>query len=290
MPATAKVEARQQSVMAAPENAEDETRVVVDAGHERLVLVATELYALAGDDLEQAVRADLVNTWGKDPATMKFEKLEVAPLRAVAVTPPAGDGKQEANLALGVYVGNTDGTVQFLAFYVNPAAAKDMAAVQSLARKIAATVDAGSKSLFVAAGPRTFPGIGGEQLGLTVPAGFTASLQDGPDFAVCHVLKLAPLGQAPARCGIYVGGHPAFLFRKTNDPLQKVDDLKGKLFGENVDWKVWSKDGLFTCEVIMPYPNGKTGAIHVFCSAGSQEQMAAMRAVAESLRVEAVKK
>src|SRR5512136_940564 len=52
MPAAARVEPRQRSIMSAAESGEEETRVVLDAGPERLVLLASELFARFEGDLE----------------------------------------------------------------------------------------------------------------------------------------------------------------------------------------------------------------------------------------------
>jgi hypothetical protein len=291
MPAAAKMERRGHGVMAAPEANEDETRIVVDAGNERLVLMTYELYALSGGDLEKAVRADIADTWGKEAATVKLEKFDsAAPLAAVAVIPPRPDGKREANLVFALYVGSADGTVQYLAFYVNPVGAKDIAGVTALARKIAASVTSGDRKLSWKAGLRSFPGVGRERLVLTVPEGFVAGIQEGPDFWIYRVRKLAPLGKPPMGCSIYLGGHPSYQYRQADEAPEKVMPLKGKLLGQAVEWQTWSQGGQTTTEGIVPYPKGKGMAVHVFCSAGSEAEATALRTMAETLQVEEGKK
>ena len=52
-------------IMAAPESAEHETRVVFDAGDERLVLMANEAFAFAGDDFEKEVKEWVARWAGK---------------------------------------------------------------------------------------------------------------------------------------------------------------------------------------------------------------------------------
>jgi hypothetical protein len=163
--------------MAAATPDEEESRVVVDAGKERLVVMAYELYALSGGNLEEAARADVADSWGKEAAGVKLEKLTVAPpLTAVALVPPRQDRQRDANLVLGLFVGNGDGTVQYLAFYANPAGAGDGAGAAALCRKIAATVRAGSRRLSRKSGPRSFPGIGNDRLVITAPEGFVTSV------------------------------------------------------------------------------------------------------------------
>lgn len=117
LPRGARLEARGHSLMAAPESAQHETRVVIDAGadagaalkRERLVVMSYELFATAGPDLLLAVRKDL----GDDQPQPAVEAMSVASpeLRAVAVTPASLDKTREAIPVLGVYVAQADGTV-----------------------------------------------------------------------------------------------------------------------------------------------------------------------------------
>lgn len=56
VPQGAEARARPHEIMSAPESEERETRVVFDAGPERLVLMVHETFAFAGGDLEKDVR------------------------------------------------------------------------------------------------------------------------------------------------------------------------------------------------------------------------------------------
>ncbi|MBN1420439.1 MAG: hypothetical protein JXP34_16800 [Planctomycetes bacterium] len=287
MPESAKVEPRGYELAAAPAPEEDETRIVVDAGKERLVLMAYELYALAGGDLENAARADVEGAWGEKAATVELERLDVGPgLGAVAVIPPPPDGKGEANLVLAVYVGSADGTVQYLAFYVNPAGAEDVVGVTALCRKVACSVVAGSRKLVRSAGPRRFSGLGEPGFVITVPEGFVTSTQRGPDFRVHRLRKLIPLGTPPLTCGFYLGGHPTYLYAQADEPPEKVTSLTGRLLGKKVMWKTWTTSGRTTIEGIVPHPKGKWMAVHAFGSAGSQKEAEALRAIVETLQWE----
>jgi len=89
MPKNAKVEARGRSIMAALEAVTEETRVVLNAGKERLVLMAWEMFALAGDDLAKAVRADIAS-WGDQAKGAQVEPLVVPkPLADARLVLPA---------------------------------------------------------------------------------------------------------------------------------------------------------------------------------------------------------
>ena len=221
---------------------------------------------------------------------MKLEKFAVAPpLDAVALIPPRPDGKREANLVLALYVGSEDGTVQYLAFFVNPAGTKDVAGATALAKTIAASVSAGSRKLSRKAGSRSFPGVDEDRLVIKVPEGFVASIQEGPDFGVYRLRKLAPLGKPALACSIYLGGHPSYQYRQAEERPDIVTSLKGKLLGQEVTWQNWSQAGRTTTEAIVLHPKGKGMAVHVFCSACSQEEVTTLRTMAETLRVDDAK-
>ena len=65
MPGGSKKEGRPSLIMAAQQPEEHETRVIFDAGHERLVLMAHESFALAGDDFEKDVKEWVAKWTGK---------------------------------------------------------------------------------------------------------------------------------------------------------------------------------------------------------------------------------
>jgi hypothetical protein len=66
-----------------------------------------------------------------------------------------------------------------------------------------------------------------------------------------------------------------------------VIPIKGRLLGRAAEWKEWLAVDGTVCEAIVPYPKGEGLSMHVFCSAGSLAEVKALRAVAETLRVEA---
>ncbi len=120
MPAEARLEARRASIMAAPTAAADESRVVLDAGPERLVLMANELFALAGPRLEETVKKEAAEQWSGKDASFSVERLAVKGLQVFALLPSALKVRGDAALVLAAYVGSPDGTVQLLRLFVNP--------------------------------------------------------------------------------------------------------------------------------------------------------------------------
>jgi hypothetical protein len=252
LPASARLEARRRSIMAAPESGQDESRVVLEAGREKLVIMVYELFALAGDDLEASVKKTVKQQKGGE---LTVQKLAARGLQTVAVTLAKPDVTAEAVLILSQYTALSDRTVQLLNFYVNPEAAKDVAGCRSLAKRIAATVAAGKAPLMSKAGVRALKGLDGSELKITVPDGWVATTQPGPDFVVHRLRKLTLLSENTEGIGVYLGGHPSYQHRQRGLDAKSVKQSPGTLLGKKVVWQEWSlspKDSSRTAEAIVP--------------------------------------
>lgn len=277
LPVTMKVIPRRASIMSAESSGEDETRGVLDAGKARFVMMAYELYALAGADPKATIEADFKSAgYTGTLAPLALPK----PLVGYGHTPATVTKDKEANLAYAAWIVNGDGTLQFLAFYVNKDGAadpKDAASWSALASKVTATLAGGKRALASKAGDRALEG-----LAITVPDGWVMAAQPGPDFAVYHLRKLVPLGSKMPTCGIYLGHHASPQYAQQD---AKVTPTKspGTLFGAKVEWMTWSANGRWTTEVLGKHPAGPD-TVHVFCSAGSEPELADLRKLAATLR------
>ncbi|HOX42563.1 MAG TPA: hypothetical protein PK668_03145 [Myxococcota bacterium] len=287
VPKGMRLEARQASIMAAPEAGEDESRLVLDHQGVRLVVMVYELYARVEGDLLGAVRADVSAGWGAQAKDCKLEALAVGkPLAAVANTPPRPTGAGPANLVLGVYVRHGDGLAQYLAFYVSPEGVPAAEGWIALARRMAATLGQGRRALSLTAGERRLRGLDGGFLVIRTPAGTSQSTQQGPDFLVHHLRLVAPLGTVGASCGLYQGGHPSYQHRQTGLPEGQVEQHKGTLLGQEVSWQRWQREGRHMLEGIVPMPGSNGLNVHAFCGAPTAAELEPLRAMLEGLRFE----
>lgn len=242
LPKKAKLEPRQVSIMAAQESAEEESRVVLEAGQEKLVLMAHELFALAGDDLENAVRA-YVSDWSVD-SDVEFEVKPVGKpgFRMFGVTPSSLDTNDETVFTQGFFTGHTDGTTQYLAFYLNQEAAKDLEGCRALILQIADTIQIGKlKELERDAGTRNLAPLFDEpRFQITVPHGYVATVQPGPDFVVRRIRKLVPLGRQSPSIVIYCGGHPSFHYLRHPEAENEMEKVEAPLLNTSIEWVRWS--------------------------------------------------
>ncbi|WP_437529620.1 hypothetical protein WME79_48105 [Sorangium sp. So ce726] len=306
LPEGARIEARARSVMAAAEPDEEETRVVLDAGDERFVLMAHELFALGGKDPEGGVRAAMAADFPGGSATAEPLRLADEQLKAWAVFPGSANRGSVAIPVLGMYVLHPDGFVQRLAFYVNPPAAKDAAGCSALAagaadlpeargelprctafaRAIAATLSAGARRIDAGGGERSIKGQGSEDSFLVkVPAGASTTVQRGPDFTVHRVRLPVELGASQSAIGIYVGGHPSFQYNQ-NEAKVSPTPRPGKVFGKAMSWQVWPMSPTrVMAEAMLPHPKIKGLMVHLFAGAADDKALAPLLDVAASLRV-----
>jgi hypothetical protein len=297
LPAGARIEARRASIMAAPEAAQHETRVVLEKGDERLAVMAFEFFALVGPDFEQQARKELGQLKGQGGAPYAIAPLPSGSpkLRAIAATAPSIEPERRMSMVLGAFLGHPDGTVQYVGIFVNPIAGKDLAGCTALAKKMLATLAPGARTLPREAGLRSLDVLAKDnELQATVPAGWVATVQPGPDFIVHHLRKLTNYGTPALAIGVYVGGHPSYQHRQVDGPAPKVTVTKGKLFGKDVEWQQWTrgtgKDAATTQEAIAPLPGAARLNVHVFATVAKPELLKELQPIIATLKLGAKKK
>jgi hypothetical protein len=265
--------------MGAPKSDQHETRVVCDAGQERLVLMAHELFAFAGDDFEKDVKGWVAQWRGK----YKVEPcpLLVKALKAVAVIPvndPDHSRSDDATFLAGIFVESGDRTIQSLDVYVNAAGEKDLAHARTIAHQILSSVAPGKKALRLEAGERRLSANSADlEIAVRVPKDTVATTQVGADFLVHRLITLGRLGADSGSILIYVGGAPDY------QPGPKKGD--GILVGKKVEWHSWpGGQGLQTlCE--LPIPGDHHDYAHIIIQAPNDAHLRSLRVAAESMKL-----
>jgi hypothetical protein len=226
IPATAVSRTMQNGIMSAPEADQEQTRVVIDAGKQRMVLMVYELFERAGADFNAEVKAEA----GRLPLKVAVQNWPLSSsLRAAAYFPEVPTQDREANLVMGVFVAQPDGSVQNLMWYANPFGAKPSAGALLLAKSMAKTIAPGARTLTVAAGERELSNYSqAKSVFIRVPEGYAVTAQRGPDFIVHHIRKMTAFGSPGASMGVYLGDHPQ------NREGDKKD--MSLLFGKQVAW------------------------------------------------------
>ncbi|HEX7901535.1 MAG TPA: hypothetical protein VF950_27495 [Planctomycetota bacterium] len=283
-PAGAVLEPRSRGLMSAPEADERETRVVWTSGARKFVIMAYEQLETAGDDLVNDVRG-VVKTWEGKFTVAPFD---LKGLRACSIAPAEIDPAQDAVFLLGLFTAREDRTVQHVAIYANPEAAKDLAGAAALAKKIAESVAPGKRELAVAAGRRVLHEVEGRKLTIELSEGFVLTTQKGPDFKVASLVRLVPLGRPRPLIGVYVGGHPRFHHERADPPVQVAEEA-GKCLEKDVQWQLWKGVDAHFAEAILPLPDSRERLLHVFASGPDAAGLKALRAALPTLKLEPAK-
>lgn len=283
LPEGFRVEARKVDIMAAQVPPANETRVVLDQGDKRLVLMVYELFRTAGPDFAE-VLARTEQASGTAP-TVRYDRVVDRPsFRVHQSDAPPERVDEEAFLVTAAWVVSADGTVQYLAAYANPAAAAEMPQVQTLFGRALKTLEPGPRKVEVGGRlQRLSLWSDSHEATVRLPEGWAYSLQPGPDFLVHRLQKLVPYGTPSTAISFYVGGHPGYWYRQLGLEAQKGS---GRLVGVESDWFSSSDEGRLLRESIRPAPevDGDT-MFHVILSGPTDEELKAAQEIVETMAV-----
>lgn len=290
LPEGARSQARPHDIMGAPHPIQQEDRVVFDLGKQRFVVMVYELFARPGDDFLGVVTRIAERSGKAAGVQVAVQPLNMGrgDLRVAVTTPSQLQSDREAIHIMTAYVASPDETVQKLSFYINPPALAGSEAWTALSRRIAGSISTGNRQLDTSAGERQLS----RNSFLTVPAGYVAYRQEGPDFGVHRIRKLTPLGRPPCEIGIYSGMHPSYLYRQARFSPANIDRVNGMILGKEVEWLLWDKgpEGAADARLCMETIVGKVGeewVSHYFLSAGDETALDELRGIVESARVAA---
>jgi hypothetical protein len=283
MPKGSRVEPRGHSIMGAPQPEEDESRVVVESGREKLVLMAEEAYAMAGKDFRSNVSRFYKQFEEEDKTRYVAmpEAVSKGGLRYVRVT-EEGARKipgEEQQLVAQRIVSTKDGAVQFLSLYANPEAAKDWSGVSALAGQILDSVAPGPRSLNRQG--RTIPISDRNGLSITLPADAATSRERGPDFVVVRCFKLKEFGEPETSLAIYSGGHPDF-----SPTGNKAKKFPASILGQRIEWFESMKGSEHRLDALVPVPGEDWNVLHLFISAPDSAGLEEMKKTAQTLSID----
>jgi hypothetical protein len=235
------------------------SRIQLDAGPQRMVILAYELFARAGNNFEDVVRAKEAAA----PTKMRVEEWKgQSPLRGYVSFPETAQQNDEGSLVMSLYVAPPDGTVQHLVFLANQIVAQDPQGAIRLATSIANTLAVGRRTLNTTAGEyplfsssketmaiamttHSTPAANGPQPGnsvetifVTLPDGFVTTEEVGIDFSINRIRKVTMFGELTPGILVYVGDHPSRIEGVTQDAAI--------LLGKETHWyekTITAKDG-----------------------------------------------
>lgn len=268
----------------------DDSRLVIDAGEERLEIHATELFALAGADFaESATR--VVQGWNRGATEHLVAPIALASgLRGVDVVPATPDRRPTGAFVRGLFVASPDGTVQYLEARANAPGARDFAAADALAARVLRSASAGTRSLVrTAVTCRLTTPNADLTVFAKVPAGIATGLQHETDRSVHRFQPVVALGENAPSLTVTFAKDARYLHDRLNRGIKpKVE--AGTLVGQKVLWHSWSapreaaKQHLEALVTLGTPAHPLTAHVLVLHRGGDQAD--ALRAIAESMIAE----
>jgi hypothetical protein len=243
LPQGASVTPRSTSLMSTQTASEIETRAILDAGGERLVVFATEPFRFSGDLPGDVAR--LVSGWPLPPGQRAYV-LDTPPerpggLSVVAYGFDPLDGSRQAVPIADAFVRTADTAVLHLQLFVSPNALDDPEGLAALALGVLATLAQGPRVLAAGGGPRDLTDLGGTpRVTADAPKGWVAYEERGLSFTVLRLTRMMPLGQSFASVTVYRGSHPSL--RHQELPPQSVTHVDGTLLGGSAEWHHMRQD------------------------------------------------
>lgn len=234
---------RDTSIMSTARSAEIETRALFDAGGERFVVFATELFRYS-EDLPGDV-GRLASDWGLPPGQHAY-LLDTPPQRAGGLSIAAYgfdplDGSRQAVPIADSFLRTADAAVLHLQLYVSPNALDDPQGLAALALGALGTLRPGPRQLDAGGGVRTLADLGGQPRVLVdVPKGWVAYHEHGLSFVVLRLTRMMPLGRSSASVTIYRGGHPSLRHNAVGP--EQVTHADGTLLGVPAQWHQLRED------------------------------------------------
>ena len=283
MPEGAKIEPRKAANIMGPDpSADEESRIVLDAGGERLVLMAQETFQWADKDFKEVLGKRFA-----DCSVTPLPEGKESPASYLLIPKEVSPGQVATGVASACMI-LPDKTVVLLRAYANREACQDLPGCTALAKEILSHAAGANVPLKHEAGTRRIRAMAaGKDVQVDLPAGFILTSQRGPDFWLNYIRPLSPYGTVPGTLLLYQGAHPSSFLKQDNAGAKppEVASVDGTFLGQKTPWMKWTEgagDQVRTCaETIVPC--GDMWNLHLYFSAQKPEEMAACEKIAQGM-------
>jgi hypothetical protein len=283
LPANAKSIPRVADIMAADPNKDMETRIFIEFGDAKLVLMASETFILASDNF-------LTELNKAEPASDDFSRKILTSgdsMVTILNTPHEYDSASQAILINSLLIKNPDQTVSRVDAYIDGNGFANKDEFVKLSEKIFSTITKGGRKINLSARKeeRTIFGTKSKLI-FSLPANYFLTVDEKYDFGVFKINQFRKLSDTTfASLTVYTGHHPSYFYPEYDLQETASTKVKGTFVSVPVDWLFFrdeSKD-LFLKEQFVPADIVEPGLIfHVAVTTNTKTAMDQMMKVAES--------
>lgn len=234
-PAAAKLNPRVADIMASDPNVNRETRVILDQGDKRLVILTQDLYAFSGKSLFEDISKEV------EPEFEFRRKIiyDNDSVMAILSTPTKFDSSSGATLINSLLIKSPDNTVSRTDAFINPAAFAKRYEFIQMTDSIFSSVRKGQRRLDLSPKEEIYKIFGTDsKFNFKLPAGYYVTVDEKYDFGVFKIKKLKSslLDTSYTAITIYAGHYPSYIHTEYGYVTEKTGKAKGLFLQTPIEW------------------------------------------------------
>lgn len=268
-------------LMAAPEPDAVESIVWMQRAGQRFLLIFRDEFLRCGSDFNATLDA-LFDSGEEERPPAPYDRRSATlagGIQLIALVPRSPERQGDVASVLQAGICHPDGTVQFARAMVGGA---DLDALirrgRSRALRMLASLRVGPARRPSGARTLKLATYSGHPLQARVPDGWIAYVQEGPDFRVQYLKRLADRPSARASVGIYLGDAPSWFGGQAGTAVP------GTFLGRSIEWYKSADNGWVRIQAVVARPDlTGTRVVHAFAGATDDAGLSQARAILESV-------
>jgi len=279
-PNEAREEARSESIMAAPKNPNEETRIIYDNGEKRVVFFAQELFKIADDNLFDEVSK------GKGEILSYRRKIltDKDSIYSILSTPIKPNEGKYGMLINSLIVKVQDGTLFRINAHISPEAYSEKEKYMEFTENVFKTLSQGYRNINLKARTEYIKlELGYYNYQIHIPENYAYTVDYGVDFKVTKFHKYTKFNTPDQKITIYSGNHASRFYRQYNfkDPYTIV---KGTFLKQEIDWYLYvnKESNFFLKEEVISLPGDMD--LHIAMTGYTSESIDELTKIQESLK------
>lgn len=279
-PATAKVDAVvPENVLGAGPTQENLSRLRIPIAGTEIVIEVRELYAMFPRDaprfFSEVVLGGRLPDEGPQPRFVRLDPRLIAyGIAAGSYRHPSGD-----HVLANLLVAQPDGTAQHVYVMTWDKPAEVVSEASRTADRMIASLRSGPRQRPASGSSRVLTQVpranaAPKHLTVNLPERYVLSIQEGPDFIVYNINRLAPLDAPGGGLGIYLGHFPNYFYAQHGYKREELTEVPTNILGQAAVWlerhapAEGGSPGWIHRETILPLEDSPGGLkLHLFASA-----------------------